>query len=146
MLASLAAACAAGPADAAAANAASLETLAFASFRRPEFGSATYAPKVAAEIGSTCPEDSPGFAAALAGWQAAHKLAATGIMDIESFVAMNRKWTRTRPFVLETAHSGCPEPPDPALPAPASGAQNYGGKTITLRADWLAIFSRLSRS
>lgn len=127
-----AATCAAGPADAAAANAASLESLALAPFRRPETGWAIYAPRVAAEIGSTCPADSPGFAGALAGWQAAHKLPATGIMDIESFAAMNGKWTLARPWVQATRHGGCPEAPAAETLATASPSESYGGKTIQL--------------
>jgi hypothetical protein len=127
-----AASCAAGPVDAAAANAASLETLAFAPFRRPETGWAVYGPRVAAEIGSTCPADSPGFAAALAGWQAANKLPPTGVMDIESFAAMNGKWTLARPWVQATRHGGCPEPPAAETLATATPAESYGGKTIQL--------------
>jgi LAS superfamily LD-carboxypeptidase LdcB len=131
------AACAAGPADAAAANAASLETFAFAPFRRPETGWAVYAPRVAAEIGSTCPADSPGFAAALSSWQAAHKLPATGAMDIESFAAMNGKWTLARPWVQATRHGGCPEAPATETLATAAPAESYGGKTIQLTPETL---------
>jgi D-alanyl-D-alanine carboxypeptidase len=131
-------ACGAGPADAAAANAASLETMAFAPFRRPETGWAVYAPRVAAEIGTACPADSPGFAAALGVWQAAHKLPATGVMDIESFAAMNGKWTLARPWVQATRHGGCPEAPAAETLATADPSESYGGKTIQLTAETLA--------
>ncbi len=135
--------CSAGPAAAAAANTASIETLPFAPFRRAEIGWATYAPRIAIEIGSACPFGSPGFAAALARWQAAHTLPATGIVDIESFAAMNAGWTLARPFVQATRGGACPDAPDAAALAIASPGESYGGKTVQLRADALAAWRRL---
>ena len=135
--------CSIGPAVAAAANTASINTLAFAPFRRPEIGWATYAPKIATEIGSFCPFGSPGFAAALARWQAAHKQPATGIVDIESFAAMNAGWTLARPFVRAARGGACPDAPDAAVLATAGSNDGYGGKTIQLRADALAAWHRM---
>lgn len=136
-----AARCDAGPASAALANAASLETLEFAPFHRPETGWAVYAPRVAAEIDTRCRPATLGFAAALARWQGAHGLPATGVVDIESFAAMNGRWTAARPFVVETAGGECPPPP--AALATARAGESYGGKTIQLRADALAAYQRL---
>ena len=132
--------CAGGPLPAAAANAASLESLAWSPFRRPETGWAIYAPWIAAEIGTACPPASPRFAAALAAWQRGHGLAATGIVDIPGFAVMNAKWTRQRPFVTQSRGGACPPPPAAAALAAAAARESYGGKTIILRADALAAY------
>jgi hypothetical protein len=135
--------CADGPAAAAAANAASLETLDWVPFRRAERGWATYAVKIAAEIDTRCGAVTPGFAAALARWQAANKLPATGILDAPSFAAMNARWTLARPFVRRTRDGACPEPPVPAALATAEADESYGGKTIQLRTDALAAYRKM---
>ncbi len=142
--------CSAGPAASATANATSIETLAFAPFHRPEIGWATYAPHIAVTIGSACPFVSPGFAAALARWQAAHKLPATGVVDVESFAAMNGGWTLARPFVRATRDGACPEPPGPEALATVAPGESYGGKTIQLRRDaldaWRAMVTAARRA
>lgn len=135
--------CDIGPAEAAMANAASLETLEFAPFRRPETGWAVYAPRVAAEIGTRCGSATPGFGAALARWQSRHSLPPTGIIDIESFVTMNGLWTAARPFVAQAGSGDCPLPPPPDVLATARENESYGGKTIQLRADALAAYRRM---
>ncbi len=136
--------CAIGPADAAAANAASYLTLAWAPFRRDEIGWATYAPALAQEIATGCPPTSPGFAAALARWQRVQKLPATGIVDVPSFAVVNALWTMRRPFVAQTRGGLCPSPPDPGLLAAATAAESYGGKTIQLDPGALAAWRRLT--
>lgn len=135
-------ACEIGPMAAAAANAANLESLEWAPFRRPEYGWAVYATRVATEISSRCPAVSPGFAAALARWQASHDLPPTGILDTDSFAVMNTQWTLARPFVVQTRNGSCPAPPERL--AAASAAESYGGKTILLRADALAAYRRMT--
>ncbi len=135
--------CDIGPRGAAAANAASLETLEWAPFRRPERGWAIYANRIAVEIGSHCLAISPGYAAALARWQRREGLPATGVLDEPSFAAMNGKWTLARPFVLQTRDGSCPPPPLPSALATATPEQSYGGKTIELRADALAAYRRM---
>ena len=72
-----------------AANAASLRTLAWKPFHRPEIGWETYAPRIAQEIGVACGPDSPGFAEALSRWQKKHRLPATGMLDEATFTVMN---------------------------------------------------------
>lgn len=124
--------CAVGPAGAAAANAASLPTLAFAPFGRPEAGWAIYEPLAAKEIGSTCPADSPTFAAALAAWQRAHRLPGSGVMDAATFAAMRGAWQARRPFVA-ASRLVCPAPPPIASLARATPAESYGAKVILLR-------------
>jgi D-alanyl-D-alanine carboxypeptidase len=138
-----AALCDAGPAEAAAVNAASLFTLAWAPYHRPETGWATYAPRIAAEIGTACPAESPGFAAALTSWQARFRLKPSGLVDASTYAAMNARWHRQRPFAGAAAHGGCPEPPDASLLAVAAPTESYGGKTIQLRADALAAYRKL---
>lgn len=135
--------CKAGPTEAAAANAATLETLEWAPFRRPERGWAIYATRIAVEIGSDCPATSPGFAAALARWQRRAGLPATGALDGASFAAMNRNWMLARPFVVQSRNGNCPLPPPLAALATASPSESYAGKTIQLRADALAAYRQL---
>lgn len=141
--AAAAADCADGPVAAAAANAASLETLQWAPFRRPESGWATYAVKIAVEIDTRCAAMTPGFAAALARWQAAHHLPPTGVFDAAGFAVMNTRWTLARPFVIAARGGACPLPPMPGALATASPAESYGGKTIQLRGDALQAYRRL---
>jgi hypothetical protein len=138
-----AAECGDGPAAAALENAASLETLEWTPFRRAERGWAPYAVKVAVEIDTRCGAATPGFAAALARWQAAHRLPATGVFDAAGFAVMNTRWTLARPFVVATRGGGCPLPPPAEALAVATPAESYGGKTIMLRADTLAAYRRL---
>lgn len=138
--------CATGPVRATAANAASYETLEWAPFTRSETGWAIYANRIAAEIGTACPADTPGFAAALARWQAANSLPATGVFDLQGFAAMKTKWTLARPFVRQTRGGACPEPPDASRLATASPTESYGGKSIQQRADALAAYRRMIAS
>jgi hypothetical protein len=135
--------CEDGPTAAAAANAASLDTLEWAPYRRPETGWAIYATKIGAEIGSSCRAVTPGYAEALARWQAANKMPATGILDAPTFAAMNLKWTLSRPFVRQTRGGACPDPPAPDALATAAASESYGGKTIQLRGDALAAYRRM---
>jgi hypothetical protein len=135
----------ANQADAAQANGASLETLAWAPFRRPETGWSTYAPVIAAEVGTTCPADSPGFAAALGAWQAGHGLAATGRIDPQTVEPMRVAWMLRRPFVVATRDGACPEPPSADQLAQARAEESYGGggQAITLRGDAMDAYRHL---
>ena len=121
-----------------AANAASVEALAWAPFGRPETGWTVYAPKVAAELGTTCAVATPGFAAALEPWQAKHRLAPTGVFDPLTFAAMKAKWQAARPFTHIDGKAACPPPP--AALATATPAESFGGKTIMLRPGALAAY------
>ncbi len=119
--------CDIGPASAAAANAASLTALAWAPFRgRQETGWETYAPLIAAEVGTACAPASPGFAAALARWQGGHRLPAGGIFDAATFKAMNNAWSMARPFVLASRGGACPPPPRPEQLVPLLASDIYG--------------------
>lgn len=131
-----------GPADAASANAASLQTLAWAPFHQPETGWEIYAPRIAAEIGTTCAPRTNGFAAALARWQTAHRLPANGRLDAPTFGAMYQTWLSQRPFVAATRHGGCPAPPAPGELVELAPAEVYG-KPERLTAPALAAYRRL---
>ena len=134
--------CGTGPAAAAAANAAGFNTLDWAPFRRPERGWAVYANKIAAEIATRCTIDTPGFAAALARWQVAHGLPATGVVDAPGFAVMNAGWTAARPR-LPVASDGSCAPAPPGVLALASTSESYGNKVIMLRRDALAAYRQL---
>jgi D-alanyl-D-alanine carboxypeptidase len=135
--------CDTGLPDAAAANAASLSTLAWAPFRgRQETGWETYAPRIAGEIGATCSPASPAFAAALARWQGAHRLAANGVFDAAAFKAMNNAWSLARPFVVATQHGACPPPPRPEQLVPLLPADVYG-KPERLTPQALSAYRRM---
>ena len=76
-----------------------LDTEVVTPFGLPETGWATYAPLAAHEIGTPCAPQSRAFAAALAKWQGAHNLPASGRMDTPTLSAMATKWLLDRPFV-----------------------------------------------
>jgi hypothetical protein len=128
---------------AATANAASLTRLAWAPFGRAETGWEVYAPLIAHEVGTGCGPGSGGFAAAFARWQAAHQLAADGILKPADFAAMLVEIELRRPFVQATAKGVCPPPAAESQLALAAPRESYGGKPIQLRADALAAYRRL---
>jgi LAS superfamily LD-carboxypeptidase LdcB len=129
-------------AQAATTNAYNLDNLDWAPFRKPERGWRTYGPMIASEIGSDCPYATQVFADRLAGWQAAHGLPATGILDAASFDVMRIAWHRKRPFV-RLSQSGCPAAPDPASLAVVPPAMTYGSRPMLLRPDALAALQRM---
>jgi D-alanyl-D-alanine carboxypeptidase len=125
--------------DAARANGASLTTLNWAPFSRPEQGWETYAPFIGREIASPCAPADPGFADALARWQAAHGRPATGILAPEDFEIMRVESHRRRPFVIAFAQ-GCPAAADPAALASARPDEGYAGKAVSLRPEVLDAY------
>ena len=135
--------CAQGPADAAGRNAASLQTLAWSPFGRPETGWETYAPLIAHEIGTSCAPGSAGFAAALARWQADHKLAPDGVMQGATFEPMRVAMMLRRPFVEATRNGVCPAPPPPTMLSTAKPGEAYGAMTLQLRTGALDAYRRL---
>jgi LAS superfamily LD-carboxypeptidase LdcB len=134
--------CDSGPQGAAAGNAASVETMSWAPLGRAEMGWESYAPLISEEIGTSCPPASPGFAAALAGWQAKHGLPAAGILDPSTFAAMKRIWQARRPFVA-LSRTACPAPPDDSRLALASADESYGGKRIELLSGALVAYRKM---
>ena len=125
--------CDAGPTAAAAANAASLRTLAWSPFGRAELGWETYVPLIAREIHTTCPPASPGFAAAFAAWEEEQKLPADGILDDAVFQRMKGVLQARRPFVQIVARRICPDAPSMARLEIGVPSEGYSGKRILLR-------------
>ncbi|MFL6690840.1 MAG: D-alanyl-D-alanine carboxypeptidase family protein [Alphaproteobacteria bacterium] len=134
--------CGNGPAGAAAANAASLDTLLLNLFGREETGWAFYEPLIANEIGTDCPAATPGFARALMTWQSAQKLSASGMMNDATLQRLKQVWQARRPFVQQSRH-GCPEPPAEEKLGHATTAESYGGKDIELQTDTLAAYREM---
>ena len=128
---------------AARANAASLATLIWSPFRRPETGWRIYAPSVGQAIGATCPPESERFAEALSRWQASHSRPATGVLDQATFAAMRDRWELARPFVRLTAGGACPSGPAAAEMASATPAEAYAGKPVRLMPGALAAYRRM---
>jgi LAS superfamily LD-carboxypeptidase LdcB len=114
-------------------NAASSQTMEWSPFGRPEYGWKTYAPRIGQEIGTLCPPDSPGFAQALARWQAQRNLPADGQLKPEVFELMKVSWHRARPYVSLRGDGVCPDPPPERVMATARPEEGYSGKVIQLR-------------
>src|SRR5262245_17549097 len=74
--------------SAAAANAASLNTLAWAPFGRPETGWAVYVPLIQHEIATSCPPASEVFAARLSDWARPRRLNVDGVLTEALFQEM----------------------------------------------------------
>lgn len=139
------AACAEVPAFAAAAaeNARTLKGLAWAPFGAAEQGWDVYEPVIAADIGTACPGDSSGFAAALAAWQQKEGLPATGRVEPEGFETMRVAWMLRRPFVRQTRDGSCPPAASEATLQAARPDEGYWGKTVQLTPQALAAYRRL---
>jgi len=134
--------CTAGPQTGAAANAASLTTLPLNLFGRAEAGWAFYEPLITNEIGTVCEATTPGFARALAAWQSAHHLAASGAVAQAVLEPMKQLWQSRRPFVIQSKHA-CPAPPNETTLARATASESYGGKAILLRSEALAAYRQM---
>ena len=130
--------------DAAARNAASLTTLAWAPFGRPETGWAIYVPKIADELHTDCGPATPGFAHALARWRRRHGLGASGLFDAATFEAMKTRWQEDRPFVALREAGVCPAAPELTALEAAAPEESDGGKIILLRPAALAALRRMT--
>ena len=124
-------------------NAASLRSLAWEPFGRPETGWQVYAPLAAHEIGTACPSDSPAFAQALAAWQRAQGLAPDGLMSALTFHQLKGVWQGRRPFVLLSVQGICPAAADEATLATLTLDQVLGDKPVQLEPAVLAAWRRM---
>jgi hypothetical protein len=124
-------------------NADTLRNRIAAPMGREETGWQIYAPLAAHEIGTPCAADRPAFAAALAAWQAAHRLAPTGTMEAATLDTLRLVWHARRPFVAATRHGQCPAAPGEADLAQARPEEGYSGKAIKLRPAALQAYRRL---
>jgi hypothetical protein len=134
--------CNTGSLDATTTNAKTLHTMAWAPLGRMESGWEIYAPLIAQEIATGCPPVSPGFAAALAAWQAKHNRIATGVLDPATFTLVKQELQGRRPFVA-LSHIACPPSPDESKLAAARPDESYGGKVIKLRPGALAAYREM---
>jgi LAS superfamily LD-carboxypeptidase LdcB len=137
-------ACNTGSAAAALANAASLQTLAWAPFGGPETGWETYAPLIGREIHTACPPQTPGFANALQDWERAQGLPGDGTLTVAVFNRMKGVIQLRRPFVRVSAQKICPAAPAESTLALASPGEGFGGKAIELRPAALAAYRRMA--
>jgi hypothetical protein len=138
------AACEHGPEGAAQANAASLQALDWAPFKRPETGWEIYAPLIARELHTSCAPQTPGFAAALADWQGGQRLPADGVFSAAVFDRLKTVLELRRPFVLASARGACPAAPAEAELTPSAPSEGYAGKAILLRPAALAAYRRMT--
>ncbi len=127
-------------AGASVANGRSLRSLPLTAFGRPEIGWEIYAPLVGREIGSACPPDSSGFAAALAAWQTAKAPPADGIVTEPALLAMEAGWHARRPIVAAMSQGACPDPPDETALEAGRPGEGYGGKAVQLRRGAFAAY------
>ena len=136
-------ACASGPARPAARNAANLRRLSWYPFGRLETGWEIYEPMIAREIHTDCRGHTPRFAAALAGWQRAHRLRADGVVSLDTFLVMKTGWQRRRPFVA-VSQTACPPPPAESDLVLAGPADSLEGSAVRLRPGVLAAWRRMA--
>jgi hypothetical protein len=136
--------CGAMGADASsAANARTLQQLAWRPFGREELGWETYVPLIDREIGTDCPPQSARFAERLGAWQRAQGRAPTGRMSESDFQVMKGRWQARRPFVLLAASGTCPAPPPETALATAKVEEGYRGKVVRLRPGALDAYRRM---
>ena len=126
---------------AAQANANSLPYLAWSPFGRAEIGWEIYAPLVQHEIGTTCPANSEGFAAALSAWQRANNQGSGGVLTEPMFLAMKSVVQTRREFVRLTSLAGCPGTPD--LITAAQLSEGYSGKQVWVRPRALTAYRQM---
>jgi len=122
-------------------NANTLQTLAWAPFRRPETGWEVYVTLIQHEIGTTCPPNSEGFARAMAAWEERNGQTPDGVLTEPAFLAMKGVVQTRREFVRFTYGGACPETPD--LITAARIDEGYGGKQVWMRPQALAAYRRM---
>ena len=114
--------------------------LAWAPFRRPEVGWEVYAPLFAREVRTACPPQSPGFARALAAWEARQGLPAQGVFNDADFTRFKGLTQTRRTFVMLSVQGVCPPPPAEATLETSRPDEGYGAKQVLLRPAALAAW------
>jgi hypothetical protein len=124
-------------------NASSLGTAQITPFGRTEAGWQIYAPQIASTIGTPCAPQTKGFAATLAGWQAKHRLPATGAFNTTTLSVMKATWQQARPFIGELQDGTCPEAPPEATLADVGVHEGWQGKLSKLDPQALAALRQM---
>lgn len=130
--------CTVGPAAAAVANAASVNTRPTNLFGRTEAGWRYYAPLIAREARTACGPATPGFAAAVARLDPASR----GVVDAAFLTRLKILWQGRRAFV-RMMPGGCPPAPAPSRLVGAGPGETLGGKAIRLRPGALRAYRRM---
>lgn len=125
-------------------NAETLSTLPIEMFGRPEIGWEIYAPLMAIEVRSSCGPETPGFAAALARWQASREMPVDGVVSPTVLLAMKIAWQDRRPVASGRNRGVCPEPPAQSSLETARPEESYGGKSVQLRPGALAAYRAMA--
>lgn len=126
-------------------NAITLYALEWTPFGPSELGWEVYAPLIQQEVGSPCDPTSPGFAEALAGFQARYGLSASGRFDQATFQVLRGLWQERRPFVMARVRGECPEPPPVAdLAYLTTGEEHAERLTRLLRRDVLEAYREMA--
>jgi hypothetical protein len=121
-------------------NAASLKTMRWAPFGRPERGWEIYLPMIQQTVGAACPADSPGFAAALAAWQGDQRLFPNGVVSPEAFQHMKGAAQQKRIFVRMATRGACPAAASEARLTANRPGEGYSGKQVQLRPGAFAAY------
>jgi len=94
------------------ANGISVYAMEWSPFGTSEWGWDTYLPLIQQELGTDCAPGSPRFARALAEFQYARGLPATGWFDAATFQVFRGVWQERRPFIMgRVRQEPCPDPP-----------------------------------
>jgi hypothetical protein len=94
------------------ANGISVYAMEWSPFGASEWGWETYLPLIQQELGTDCAPGSPRFARALAEFQYARGLPATGWFDAATFQVFRGVWQERRPFIMgRVRQEPCPDPP-----------------------------------
>lgn len=94
------------------ANGISVYAMEWSPFGASEWGWDTYLPLIQQELGTDCAPGSPRFARALAEFQYARGLPATGWFDAATFQVFRGVWQERRPFIMgRVRQEPCPDPP-----------------------------------
>lgn len=129
--------------QAASRNSASLQSLTWSPFGRAEKGWAIYQEHIAHDLDTGCKPGAPGFAAALARWQADHRLPANGEATAQTLVVFKTRWQEARPYVALRASGVCPDAPTESMLTTLSASEGYKGKSIQLKTDVADAYRRM---
>lgn len=124
-------------------NRASLKTLKWAPFGRPETGWEVYVPLIQREIGTGCAPDTAAFAAAFAAWQGNQRLYPDGLVDEKDFVRMKGVIQTRRAFVRMSSRGICPQPANAFQLAAGQNGEGYAGKHVQLRPKAFEAYRRM---